>query len=217
MHLKRVVIKDIKGFEQADLDLCPNGSDFPGWAVITGDNGSGKTAMLRAIAMAIVGPDDARQLLPDLRGWVSHGKKQGTISVEVKPDHDVDRTEKGGYPVKGTFWAEVELNTAASVPTISTTDVFMNKKKGATNGPWSTLTTGWFAVAYGPFRRLYGTSPDAQRVMMIPGRIPRFGTLFREDATLGEAEQWIQDLQYKKGSPPIRVARAPRTDAHNPC
>jgi AAA domain, putative AbiEii toxin, Type IV TA system len=34
--------------------------------------------------------------------------------------------------------------------------------------------------------------------MMIPGRIPRFGTLFREDATLGEAEQWIQDLQYKK-------------------
>jgi hypothetical protein len=33
--------------------------------------------------------------------------------------------------------------------------------------------------------------------MMIPGRIPRSGTLFREDATLGEAEQWIQDLHYK--------------------
>lgn len=198
MHLRRVVLHDIKGFEKAELDLCPNGSTFPGWAVITGDNGSGKTALLRAMALAIVGPDDGRQLVPDLRGWVAHGKDRGTVSVEIKPDHEVDRTEKGGYPVKGTFWSEVEVDATTAVPAISSTDVFTNKKKGATNGPWAISTAAWFAVAYGPFRRLYGTSPDAQRVMMIPGRIPRFGTLFREDATLGEAEQWIQDLEYKK-------------------
>jgi hypothetical protein len=197
MYIRRILLNNIKGFDQAELDFCPDGADYPGWSVITGDNGSGKTALLRAISMAILGPDDARQLLPDLRGWVAHDERRGTISVEIKPDHDVDRTEKGGYPVKGTFWAEVEIDAGTPVPTIRSTDVRANKKKGATNGPWSPVTTGWFAVAYGPFRRLHGTSPDAQRVMMIPGRIPRFGTLFREDATLGEAEQWIMDLQYK--------------------
>ena len=197
MYLKRVALNGIKGFDNAELDFRPEGADYAGWSVVTGDNGSGKTALLRAIAMAIAGPDDARQLLPDLRGWVAHGRSSGTISVEIKPDHEVDRTERGGYPAKGTFWAEVEIDAATSVPQIRSTDVRANKKKGALNGPWAPSTTGWLAVAYGPFRRLHGTSPDAQRVMMIPGRIPRFGTLFREDATLGEAEQWIMDLQYK--------------------
>jgi AAA domain, putative AbiEii toxin, Type IV TA system/AAA domain len=196
LHLKRVVLENIKGFGKAELDFCPEGSTYPGWAVVTGDNGSGKTALLRAIALAIVGPTDARQLLPDLRGWVTFGKRRGTISVEIKPDNNVDKTEKGGYPVQSTFWAEVALDASNSVPTIDSTDVYRKKRKGAANGPWSPSTAGWFTVAYGPFRRLYGTSSDAQRVMMIPGRVPRFGTLFREDATLGEAEQWIKDLEY---------------------
>lgn len=208
MHLKRVVLENIKGFGKAELDLCPEGSEYPGWAVVTGDNGSGKTALLRAIVFAIVGPTDARQLLPDLRGWVSFGKKRGTISVEIRPDNEVDKTEKGGYPVQSTFWAELAIDASNSVPTIEATDVYRKKKKGATNGPWSPSTAGWFAVAYGPFRRLYGTSSDAQRVMMIPGRVPRFGTLFREDATLGEAEQWIKDLEYDSAVEKGQVPRA---------
>ena len=198
MYLKRVELKNIKGFGETELDFCPNGEDYAGWAVVTGDNGSGKSALLRAISMALVGPDDARQLLPDLRGWVKYGEAEGRISVEIRPDHQVDTTQKGGYPTQGTFWAEVELTDAEPLPSISSSDVRAKKKKGATNGPWAPSTGGWFAAAYGPFRRLYGTSPDAQRVMMIPGRIPRFGTLFREDATLGEAERWVQQLQYKK-------------------
>src|SRR5262249_54440808 len=38
---------------------------------------------------------------------------------------------------------------------------------------------------------------DAQRVMSGPGRIARFATMFREDATLGECEIWLKDLRYK--------------------
>ena len=196
MYIRKVVLENIKGFGKAELDFCPDGSDFPGWAVVTGDNGTGKTALLRAIALAIAGPTDARQLVPDFRGWVAAGATRGTISVEIKPDNEVDRTEKGGFPTRGTFWAEIAIDASKTVPTIEPTDVYRNKKKSATNGPWSTSTPGWFTVGYGPFRRLYGTSSDALRVMMVPGRVPRFGTLFREDATLGEAEQWIKDLEY---------------------
>jgi hypothetical protein len=34
--------------------------------------------------------------------------------------------------------------------------------------------------------------------MVIPGRIPRFATLFKEDATLGESEEWVKQLQYRR-------------------
>ena len=198
MYLKRAVIRDVKGFRSADIDFCPDGESYAGWAVITGDNGSGKTALLRAISLAILGPEQVRGIVQDLRGWVADGTERGTISVEIKPDHDIDRTAKGGYPTTGTFWAEVEITREGATVLISPTDVFRRKKVGAANGPWPDSTLGWFTAAYGPFRRLYGTSPDAQRLMMVPGRIPRFATLFKEDATLGEGEEWVRELQYKR-------------------
>ncbi|MFC3983207.1 AAA family ATPase [Streptosporangium jomthongense] len=198
MYISRVVLKNIKGFEVADLDLCPDGERFPGWAVVTGDNGTGKTAFLKATCLALMGPDQARGLIQDLRGWVTEGEEIGTISVEVKPDHEIDRTAKGGTPTQSTFWAEVQISKEAGVWEMSPTDVFRKKRKGAFNGPWSAGTPGWFALGYGPFRRLYGSSPDAQRLMVIPGRIPRFATLFKEDATLGECEQWVKQLKYRK-------------------
>jgi hypothetical protein len=198
VYIKRVVLKDIKGFDLADLDFCPDGARYPGWAVITGDNGSGKTALLRAIGLAVLGPDQSRGIVQDLRGWVTEGIDHGTISVEIRPHHDYDRTLKGGTPVQTTFWAEVLLAREGETWVIGPADVYRNKKRGATNGPWPQSTVGWFALGYGPFRRLYGSSPDAQRLMVIPGRIPRFATLFKEDATLGECEEWVRELQYKR-------------------
>lgn len=58
-------------------------------------------------------------------------------------------------------------------------------------------TAGWFAAGYGPFRRLYGASPEAQRLMSGPSRVARFATMFKEDATLLECEIWLKDLSHK--------------------
>lgn len=198
MYIERVVLKNIKGFESADLDFSGFDGEHAGWAVITGDNGSGKTALLKSICMAILGPDDSRVLLTDTRGWVTEGEESGTISVEIKPFREWDRTAKGGFPVQNTFWAEIGFSRETSAWVISSVDVYRNKKKGAFNGPWAPGTQGWFSLGYGPFRRLYGSSPDAQRLMVIPGRVPRFATLFKEDATLAECEQWVKQLNYKK-------------------
>lgn len=198
MYIKRVVLRNIKSFGEADLELCADGENYAGWCVITGDNGSGKTAFLKSITLALLGPGDSRALVPDFRGWVTEGEDSGSISVEVKPNHEYDKSAKGGFPIQGTFWAEVEFSQSNSTWIMEPADIFRNKKKGAANGPWAPGTAGWFTLGYGPFRRLYGSSPEAQRLMVIPGRIPKFATLFKEDATLGECEQWVKQLNYKK-------------------
>ena len=109
-------------------------------------------------------------------------------------------TERRRAATRASAPSGLRLKSAqeGEVGAIGSADVFRKKKKSAINGPWAPTTGGWFAVAYGPFRRLCGTSPDAQRLMMIPGRIPRFATLFKEDATLGEGEEWVKELQYKR-------------------
>lgn len=197
MYVHEVDIHGIKGFTDLRFDFSGDNGNDAGWCVVTGDNGSGKTTLLKCIALAVAGPEDARQLLPDSTGWVSSSEPEGEISVEIYPDHTIDKTEKGGYPTRSTFWAELGLSGDHTAVGFHPINRRKNKRKGAINGPWSPTTGGWLTLAYGPFRRMYGNSPEAQRLMVIPGRIPRLVTLFKEDATLLEGESWINNLNYK--------------------
>jgi AAA domain len=198
VYIERISLTNIKGFEEAELNFCPSGVGRAGWCVITGDNGAGKTALLRAIALAVLGPDQSRLLVQEhLEGWTTVGKEKASISVELRPDHDLDKTLKGGAP-PGTVWAEVEVSEdKAAGWHVKSTDIFRKKRRGAANGPWAQSTNGWCSVGYGPFRRLYGSSPEASRLSALSGRMPRFTTLFKEDATLAECEEWARDLQYR--------------------
>ncbi len=197
MYVKRVVLKNLKGFTDLDFSFERPDERYEGWTVITGDNASGKTAILKAIALAIVGPEVARALQPSLRGWIRRGAKKANIAVEIVPD-DHDGFTKGGRRPQKSFWSELDLvqNGGPEVSLLPGKDK-RGSKKGPLNGPWSENTLGWLAVGYGPFRRLYGASTDAQRLMSGPSRVARFATMFKEDATLGECEIWLKDLSHK--------------------
>lgn len=197
MYVKRVVLKDLKGFPELDFSFERPDGRFEGWTVITGDNASGKTAILKAIALAIVGPDVARALQPSFRGWIRRGAKKASLAVEIVPD-EMDGFTKGGRRPQSSFWSELDL-TQNGGPEVSLSPGKERRgnKKGPLNGPWTENTPGWLAVGYGPFRRLYGASTDAQRLMSGPNRVARFATMFKEDATLGECEIWLKDLSHK--------------------
>ncbi|MBI2566062.1 MAG: AAA family ATPase [Candidatus Schekmanbacteria bacterium] len=197
MYLKRTIIRNLRGFSELDFSWERPDGTFAGWTVITGENASGKTALLKAIALALVGPDVSRALQPSLRGWVTHGCDAASIAVQIVP-HDEDQFSAGRRP-KENFWSELELQRNGG-PEVSMKpgDERRGKRKGPLTGPWAENAQGWLAVGYGPFRRLYGASPEAQRVMSAAGRIARFATLFKEDATLGECEIWLKDLSFKK-------------------
>lgn len=233
MYLRRLVCRNIRAFEELDINLCPlyaptksdlSGglsaieridsllddrhsnegpeSPFPGWTVITGDNGSGKSTVLKAIALALMGPDKARFLQASYEGWVTQGAADGSISLEVRPDPEIDKTRAGGRPYKDTFWAEVDIEEDTHQPggavwMLRPGDHFRKKKRGAETGPWQVATSGWLGIGYGPFRRLYGSSPTAAGLEADPLKA-RFATLFMEDATLREGEKWLQELDYKR-------------------
>ena len=197
MYIHRVVLKDLKGFKELDFSFRRPEGSYAGWTVLTGDNGSGKTALLKAIALALVGPEVGRALQPSLRGWIREGRAKAEIAVQITAD-EPDKFKTGRRYLE-PFWSELELQKNGG-PEVSMKSGSARRqdKKGPLNGPWAENTDGWFAAGYGPFRRLYGASPEAQRLMSGPNRVARFATMFKEDATLLECEIWLKDLSHKK-------------------
>lgn len=199
MYIKRIVLENIRGFKTLDFVFEPARDDvYSGWNVVTGDNASGKTTLLKAVSLALVGPEAARALQPSLDGWVRKGETVGRIAVQLLAGAN-DKFASGKRYQK-PFWSELELtaDAAGRITSFKPGHKFLGSGKGPTRGPWLERPDGWFCVAYGPFRRLSGHSPEAQRLMSAQGKIARFATLFREDATLAESDLWLRDLRYRQ-------------------
>jgi hypothetical protein len=198
MYIRRVVLEDIRGFSHLDFDFQRPGETYAGWTAITGDNASGKSALLKSIAMALVGPDTIRTLQPDLNGWIRTSTNRGTIAVQIVAG-ERDRFT-GGRRYERPFWSELTIERLTNQRTslASKGGKYLKGGTGPTRGPWVENPEGWFCSGYGPFRRLYGHSPEAQRLMSARGKVSRYATMFREDATLGECDLWLRDLKYRE-------------------
>jgi predicted ATPase len=197
MYISKISLKNIRGFQSLEFDLDRGGGAFAGWTVFTGSNGSGKSSLMRAIATCIIGRDTTRGLETSFQGWIrqpSNGEKS-TVSLDVVSVRGDE--SRRGQPTKKPFTARLELKANGSEPTLVDASPKRNKKKAvAEDTIWSNSSKGWFACGYGPFRRVFGASADAQRTMTAP-RTNAWVTLFKEEASLLEADKWMRDLDYQ--------------------
>lgn len=75
MHIRQLTIENVKGFVgQHVLDFGPG--DLAGWWVLAGRNGAGKTTALRALALPLVGLQNAAVLTGGGADWRTEGSNQ---------------------------------------------------------------------------------------------------------------------------------------------
>src|SRR5260221_634708 len=89
--LRKVTIKNVRCFQELSIDLSsPAGTRQ--WCVVFGDNGVGKTTLLRCIAMGLCDASSAAGLLREIYGeW--HRKKDGKL---LKSDIILELDGKSG-------------------------------------------------------------------------------------------------------------------------
>jgi hypothetical protein len=118
LTLKSVALENIGPFESLHLDLTP------GWNLLLGDNGKGKTVILRAIAAGLCG-DAADPAL--LKRLLRSGADRGTIRLEVENrEHTVVLTRRRGgdvqvqsmslSPIRSDRWLVIGFPALRSVP-----------------------------------------------------------------------------------------------------
>lgn len=134
------------------------------WGVILGDNGVGKTTILRSMAMCLLGAGSTFGLLDELGGdWIRTDTDGGSIRLEIKPD--------GG--IKGDYYVQLDFRRE------SDDTVWVDQETHPEPFPWDKL----FFCGYGATRGVSGTESYREYK-----RVHAILTLFDETAQLQNTE-----------------------------
>jgi energy-coupling factor transporter ATP-binding protein EcfA2 len=222
MLVQYVGLTDIKCFAPSTaIHLGANRSTPHKWVVIYGDNGLGKSTLLRSIGMALTGQPALNALLPNAEGWVRGKRPFAIISVSfTKGEGD----KSAGAPRASTLFCSwrlagsrafkegqllnpahsislIEVHKVNPVPMRGTrtldkqldNDAKLFKEYVATEQP----KRGWLICGYGSHRRLSGSSSELAERISPDGRAARLATLFHEKAALTSAEAWLRTLHHR--------------------
>jgi len=192
VNLVSIELSNVRGLRRINWDIT--GRRKPGWHVIIGDNGSGKTSFLRAIALSLLGPDEFAALRQNPRDWLTHGEDSGTTRLNFDYDRHYDRFAGGGQPVKNYLLSVgVILQKMEGVVQIKKRSFRLKTDRHV----WGD-GAGWFSVGYGPFRRFTGGNKDNEKIFYSNPRLGRHLSVFGEDVALSEALEWLQSLRFKQ-------------------
>lgn len=177
MYIRKLQIRNIRGFKEVDLDLTRPDGSLAGWTVLAGRNGSGKSSFLRILAITIVGTSEARGLGANIRQWQRFGTRSGKVTVDL-----------AGIKKRGSQRQTLHLTGSVIKETVGPRDI----------APWDRSPNDLFLAGYGPYRRLSGSAVEAQGVMAGSDISARLVTLFREDASLLESVTWLREIYLRR-------------------
>ncbi|MGR6796457.1 AAA family ATPase [Sphaerotilus sulfidivorans] len=173
MYIDTIRLENIRGFRELEFSFDRGQGQYAGWTVLTGDNGSGKSTVLKAMALAHA--ERIKSVLqPNFHGWLRRNSEKGEVRIWMANPKITPK--KYQSPIVIQKLPRGILKTSSQSPQES---------------------ENWFCCGYGPFRRISGASQDMAIAMSTP-IAERFITLFQETASLSEADQWLRTLNYKR-------------------
>jgi predicted ATP-dependent endonuclease of OLD family len=184
MFLRRVVLENVRSIEHLELDFGDD-EDARRWTFILGENGTGKTTLLRSIALILAGSDALPELLGSAGDWVRFGAKEAQIQADIVTADGEPRTARMSIRRDDTIGSMYSRNANL----LSDLDRAFAKS-----------TRNYFTVGYGVSRR-----PGDEKSTVIQGtsvftnsRARTVSTLFSSHATLVSVESWAMDLDYRE-------------------
>lgn len=82
-RIERVAIENFKGLRQLEITLPPPSTERESWLTLVGENATGKSSILQAIALALLGQQHIGKLGLDARVFVTHGETSGSVRVHL--------------------------------------------------------------------------------------------------------------------------------------
>ena len=144
LYLSGVQLKNVRCFASLDIALSSPYAEPQGWNLILGDNATGKSTLLRSIAMGLCDEASAAGLLKESdEGYIRRGETKATIVISL---HDPDAPGK-------KFRIKTEVSREEKGRGIFADKVRQRTYPSGKEFPWEML----FVSAYGAGRGVAGT------------------------------------------------------------
>ena len=188
MYIKSLEIKNIRSISEFKMHF----ESPAGWHVLIGDNGAGKSTIIKSIALALVGPEQALGLRADWSDWLNNQANDGQIKLEIFNDTCDKQTGRS---------ARLRSKYIPNILTFKREDGFIKFATRKSNPDpfrfnWG-HGNGWFSVAYGPYRRFAGGNQEWTKVFYSQPKLGAHLSAFGEDIALTEAIDWLVKLNYQ--------------------
>jgi len=216
MYIQKVSIRNIRSIEHFEMSF----EAVPaGWHVIIGDNGTGKSSIVRAIALALIGPRDAQALRLPLINWIKKGTEHAIVSLTVLKDGYFDGYERRKPPLKRAVLSNGALEPKRyegrepplKRPFDATIKITKEQSSGfdigridrdGKNGidPYKYIWSGkdgWFSTSFGPFRRFTGGDKEWSKVYYSNPSAAAHLSVFGEDVALTESLEWLSQMKFQ--------------------
>lgn len=170
MKVSKISLKNIRCFKDITIDLTTNMGAYD-WSLILGNNGVGKTTILRSLAMGLCDKTGAAGLLQDTFGdMIRTGEPEGKIIIDL-----LDNGSK--------------YSILTIIKKISSKDIEVLTQKRPDNFPWDNL----FVCGYGANRSIRGSETYDEYSLA-----DALYTLFEYNAELQNPELMLRRLAMSK-------------------
>ena len=194
MFLRALSIENVRSIEHLEIDFAGEKKEGRKWTIVLGENGTGKSTILRAAALVLGGSDILPLLAPDPQLWVRNGARAARISARIA-------TAKGELRT-----ISVDITRGQTVSEIVKRN---HKNLAQLDAALGHAGRSYFVAGYGASRRLPGADAPSftQSEAFTHLRAQAVASLFSRDATLRALDAWAMDLDYRMEAAGVEMIR----------
>jgi predicted ATP-dependent endonuclease of OLD family len=214
MYIQKAEIKNIRSIIDFEIEF----KNPAGWHVLIGDNGAGKSTIIRSISLAIIGETQAQGLRANWNDWIQKWSFDGQVDwadggiidlvlkisqyEKVLLENGTINQNQFNELSKCFFLKKSNSGILVGENRLISGDICKDQSQEDSwelnKGEWIPLS-GFFSVAYGPYRRFEGGNPEWQKVYESSSlaKLSAHLSVFDESVALTEPVKWLKDLNYK--------------------
>lgn len=191
MFLKRLKLENFKCLSKVEMSFATKQSSNRKWTLILGENGTGKSNILKSIALVTSGSNALGELIGNADNWIKYNEKSCTIEAELE-------TKRGEKRI-----VSLQLNKGDNL-----SKIISNNKESLRliDSAIENADRNYFVVAYGASRRL-SNEIFSNFEKSRNGRSINVRNLFDNSSTLNPLNAWIIELDYRSGNEGIDLVK----------
>lgn len=197
MHLRQLRLQNIACFEDVTLDFTNENGEPCQWIVLLGENGSGKSTALHAIATLIPTAENQASAYASGRPWIRDGAMQADISMQIVSDkEDFLYAKDNRIDLSCTLREKGHLATRIDSSIVSTA-----YEAALEHLESDEITEGWFAAGYRTSiggRRFIDSNSEPTSYAIAAPKADRFASLLDDPSRTTSIREWLADLDYRQ-------------------